>query len=715
MRFPKMRPQVAMELKVPDLAGGINLRDGLSEVLDNQLTDCKNMWWKDGLLQTRPGIEKKGGTIVEINVEKHNKFEKVKVKNFPEIKHTSNNVTYCLQVEECYIKSYFYSTTKTRLYFNWVSDSRTIGLGYFETEHKPGEFTYFVCCKNNVLYCFTNNQKIYKYDINGINNYWEELLERDCYIPTVYSHCKPVGEYGYEFEGTQIDGFNILSPYYKVVYSTVNIENTVHRMRYKLPVMLPSDASSGSYTITAEHTYFKNGWPLTTIHTVEWKGGNNTYFEDADHSNDDGLYMFVNPDFVMFSIAKYQEEGYDTPKELSESDFIEDNLVITAVSLSSEKEKAKVFNMTRCEWFGGAASGIKGGTRLFLCGNSGEEKSLVCWSGLNDPLYFSENSYFYVGDTLSAVTGFGKQSDKLIIFKENETWYTNYQQSNNTEANSLIKQSVMDYSASSVYFPLIQINANIGCGYPDTIQLCRNRLIWLGSNSKVYTLVSESQYNERNIFCVSEIVESGLKKYNNLQAIACDWNGYYCLFFGSKMYLMDYNSYGYTHISSYSKTEDANIRIPWYFWEFSEDGIPCVLNDNILFAYAELTESGYKNIKGLLSTNNKAKDIESNITTKLFDFGQPSVRKNVDKINLQLGNNGGEPITVKIITECGEENQEIFLTGNETQNYTPGYIESKAIFPCIRQTVKIGLELSSTGVLAIDGMSFKYRTTGGAR
>ena len=49
-------------------------------------------------------------------------------------------------------------------------------------------------------------------------------------------------------------------------------------------------------------------------------------------------------------------------------------------------------------------------------GNSlNKEKALVVWSGLNDPLYFSENAYFYVGDTTSKVTGFGKQSNMLVI------------------------------------------------------------------------------------------------------------------------------------------------------------------------------------------------------------------------------------------------------------------------------------------------------------
>ena len=42
-------------LSVPDLAGGINNRDGITDILDNQLNNAKNLWFKDGVLRTRPG------------------------------------------------------------------------------------------------------------------------------------------------------------------------------------------------------------------------------------------------------------------------------------------------------------------------------------------------------------------------------------------------------------------------------------------------------------------------------------------------------------------------------------------------------------------------------------------------------------------------------------------------------------------------------------
>ncbi|MBO5211098.1 MAG: hypothetical protein J6B80_04125, partial [Clostridia bacterium] len=72
-------------------------------------------------------------------------------------------------------------------------------------------------------------------------------------------------------------------------------------------------------------------------------------------------------------------------------------------------------------------------------------------------------------------------------------------------------------------------------------------------------------------------------------------------------------------------------------------------------------------------------------------------------------------ITVKVITDQSEEEHDIYLNGTQTEAYTPGYIDSKAIFPCARNVLRVGLEISSEGVVAVDGMEIKFRLLGGSR
>ena len=55
-----MRPYISdkplRNLNISAFSGGVNYRDGISHVLDSQLTDCRNVWFKNGILQTRPGM-----------------------------------------------------------------------------------------------------------------------------------------------------------------------------------------------------------------------------------------------------------------------------------------------------------------------------------------------------------------------------------------------------------------------------------------------------------------------------------------------------------------------------------------------------------------------------------------------------------------------------------------------------------------------------------
>ena len=55
MKFPMMNKQPKRVVGIPSLQGGVNLRDALNMCADNQLTDSVNMWFKDGVLKTRPG------------------------------------------------------------------------------------------------------------------------------------------------------------------------------------------------------------------------------------------------------------------------------------------------------------------------------------------------------------------------------------------------------------------------------------------------------------------------------------------------------------------------------------------------------------------------------------------------------------------------------------------------------------------------------------
>lgn len=739
MRLPILRARSSKELAVPELFGGLNKRDSVSMVNDNQLTECLNMWKNDGTLKTRPGVctdtvfeipnklepEVEGyKTFAGENVTKHNIFKdgvngKMQLCSIP-----------CKDAE---------SGNYTKIYFVFVGadniDYEALKPKEFEADNGIG--SYFIAEKDGEYYLYTNNQQIFKYaDVENNTASWERVSEEDYYVPLVLAHCKPLSNTGGVSKekvfasGTMIEGFNSIGNRYRMVYSTVDADLlsdtiTSHAMVYTLLYSTHTSKYQGKKVIAR----LSNASGTVVEHTVTLSGSSEISYE-SDYQSD-GLKMRV-----VAQVVSFLRESDGKTATVTADDFVEDNLEIEAPYITTTEEKKRVFSMTRCEWFGGDSSGLAGGTRLFLCNNRNKKlKGLVTWSGLNDPTYFPENSYFYVGNNTEKVTGFGKQQDMLVIFKERETWYTQYERNTDITAEDLINQTVVDYTSSSVYFPLTQINPNIGCPYPESVQLCRNRLVWLGYNGAVHTLVSNNQYNERSIYTVSGMVQRKLREETKGAVSSADWNGYYCLSFDNKLYLMDYNCYGFNYISSYSKTEDANIQIPWYYWELPDCEIkgksPLIsVDDNLGFVgYVEGAKVLNDEVRrsffdtSLLCDELLPNDggdkaqtpINCHFTTKLFEFGAPHVRKNVERINLQLGNNGAEPIYVSLITESGTEEQMIVLDGNEAESYSPAFIDSKAVFPCIRNVLRLGIELSCSGPMAVDGIILQYRFTGGGR
>ncbi len=735
MKFPAMNKRPRQAVVVPELSGGLNLRDSVSMINDNQLTDCKNVWFKDGVLKTRPGVRE--SILHSVDGVRNGDMRAHDIYLEKQVEKDGENMSYTV-TENCRLFSMF-DMNSNEIKFYWIGET------YFETLPVIENATenYFVAQKDNTLYCYSR-EGVSKCDYTADELKWEALGEKDYYAPTIATN---VDCYDYGFnrdndifaEGNMLESFNLLGHRYKFYASTVSksaldSEFGTHFMTYVIPF-----SKSALYLIPeileVKITYI-DGTLVTHTATIEYPGSL-TVFEEKE-TQSDGYKMKAEVNTKNKSNDIIQINFYDEENNIAvvkQEDYLLNNMEIIAPCSNDDKNPLKVMAMTRCTWFGGDSAGINGGTRLFLGGNT-EEPNLVVWSDLNKPLYFPENNYFYVGEPSSRVTAFGKQSDMLVIFKDNETYFTQYNRNTNITDDNLIDQSVIDYVGSSVYFPLTLINANIGCDCPDTVQLCRNRLVWAGSDGKIYTLVSNNQYSERNIFEIGEMIHRKLCEDKALKkAHSTDWNGYYLLQSGNRVYVLDYNSYGYQYVSSYSKTEDANLRIPWYYWEFpayygaSEQSVLAVADGKLKIVNDGIYGIFVCNISQDCATDNMLVSdppttanyklstipIDCYMQTKLFEFGAQGYRKNVDKVMLSLGNNGGEPIKVEFITDEGSEEEYITLEGEDTKAYSPGYVKSLPLNPCIRSVERFGVKLSCEGPLAVDGITLFYRVLGGVK
>lgn len=725
MKYPMINRQARREVITPPLSGGVNLRDAITEIQDNQVTDMLNMWFKSGIFRTRPNLKTKKEFC---NAKQIGAGETVNTKIWQDIIRVSQGgksemlttaVVYIPIGESC-------DRYNNYIHFYWQNAESNTEIDMLQINETVGKINFFVVEKDNYIYCFISTRQIWKLDISAQDAVWKLVDVSEYYVPQVYIHCLSDNAESPTFTGTQLEGYSLISPYYKMIYSWVGKNGgDTQKLQYKLGQTIPSDFR-GNIKVT-----YMTAAGAEYIHTVEYTGTTSYEAFPEGETPVDGLYMTVTCDYVILSASA----NSTTPATRSAGDYVEDNLEIISACPLTQAQQDKVFKMTQQIWFGGSSYGIFGGSRLFLTGSVlDSEKALIVWSGLNEPLYFGENLYSYVGNKAHKITGFGRQSEYLVIFKEKETYYSYYAANTGIDADDIISQSIVDYNANAVYFPVIALSNVIGCDLPGTIQLCRNRLVWATTEGKVYTLTNNSQYSERNIYEVSEMAERAIKAGNLSGAVAVDLDGYYLLFADKKAFLMNYNSYGYQYVSGYSKTEDANLKIPWYIWDFpvSIDSA-AVLGDTAIIRIADnktdkcaaityiLAADDFNDADNIITdyTPGSAvigiKDISSYFCTRVFDFNEPNYCKNVDRISVTLGNNANKEITATVITDAGNEQQAINLISDNIDARSAGYLTVKYIRPCIRSVTRLGLKLSAAGVLAVDRIALSYRTLGGAK
>ena len=763
--FPYIKSSPSYTLNIPELSGGMNLRDGLSHVADNQLTDAKNMWFKDGALRTRPSCR-----LFKDNYWYSNSgLDEGSTQIYSDPQHIFRR----------YNQEYNFAVVAATEFIAGVGDSSHLRFLCFTTDNvvygEPQVILYgeetldkvidnvLILEQNAVFYCFVSGHDFGGDDTEPIGLYQcdldapQRLIKMEdwqMYQPTVIINNKPSKVETDGVNGTAVYAYNILGDTYKIGCTLPEaIEGDLDTYYYTIPmpVSYSSKGSDGK-----KHFYafdYTSGKPVTAVityndgsiatHTVNIGIELPEYgFMEGNQPNGavnsvDGYKMCVRDNIICF---------YNASNKLvcpTVSATIQNNMTVTVPKMVNADGIAKIYNMRKSIWYGGTAEGLYGGTRLFLGGNTNKkDQALMIWSDLNNPLYFPEYNYAYVGNTSKALTAFGRQGETLVLLKDRELHQIPYVANVSVTVNDLMEQKIIDLASQTVAFPIYQIHGYIGCDCPDTVQLCRNRLVWANSDGKVYSLITENQFNERSVFVVSEMVENRLKDEKYLRsAHSADYDGFYCLFVGNRVYVMDYNSYGFSYVSSFSKAEDANVKIPWFYWELPQAPFIVLINeDKMVFPFGTnvIGDYGLGNIVGAYYIDGKAgKDdvisgqrtvedeyilvtteqaISSALRTKLFDFDQPSRLKSIPIVNLTFGYNYGAPIKVEFISDKQlSDEHEITIEGAEAEQYSPEYIHQCRLFPYTKGTVSFGAVISCEGELVLNSMTLQYKALGGAK
>lgn len=699
MQYPSMGKNRQYRVTIPQLNGGVNYAVPPHLIEDNQLSDVKNMWYKDGRLQTRPAISEISsiGTIYN-DVEY---YSTVKAKNKICVVSIANARTVL-------VFSFF------DLYGNHLGDVKYNYDGELPNNILVLENAWQSETHADVLFFFFADSQLHAIGVSSDGGTAKEKP----YVPTLSTGCEPSKEKEYSFvKASLLEPVNLLTDSFKCDFLT-NGEGIYYSLpKQEIPALQDGEEIvvthiCGEDNKTYTHTLTKAN-VIGTVYTESSEQGDGKLVLDRST----GIFHFTKSGTV-----------YAQPIAMTQSNM---QFVITRTSSSAAK---KICDMSIATWFGGGSTGLTGGTRLFVSGNV-EYPSLMHWSALNAPLYFPENNYAEAGDSTQAITAFGKQSELLVIFKERELYCSYYVQGSLPTAEQLQNQEVIDIEAAQALFPIYQLHPAVGCDCPDTIRLCNNRLVWFNSNMKVYGLFTTGQYSERNVRELSRPIEKKLLKLREdiaaritsndsdtvrahlMQAFATEHESNYLLHVGSDVFVMDYSSYGFTYFSSYSNDEKMAKAVAWYIWQIDGDAVPMFCSACEGYGKTLYVAKNENTYHALAWNDSEALDkgiapIRSGLCTKLFDFGYPERLKRINPFYLQVSGTKNETIKLTYFRGNGKvlDDYAPTLTGDGLEEADPIRVTPNAI-----RVREFGIGLESKGRMEIGSLTLNYSMMGTVR
>ena len=742
MIYPSMRGKQSARISIPLLSGGLNVSRQAVEINDNQLTECSNMWFNDGVLKTRPGVECNSYFVDD-------KMVNTGIK----ISYNGKRLRVYRIIEENQIYILLYDDNGTALNGKGFSVEGTVKSAVF-AGHLSASTQYIYCyysyLKDEELLCGVERFKIEKYYdvLGGLRDglFSEDIADIEYYEPTVIVN-NDFTDDG-TVTGTTFEGYNLLNGKHKILCTSKDKdENSNYLHAY-----IPSEQREG-VPITVE--FYTKKWGYQKLEVAGQDGVWNADFAPEKDGVTVTGYSYLNVRFENKShINKYGNYAQNSQLTIAAGFTTGNGEGIGAGSGSSnvivhlerkENTADKVCCNTQSIWYGGSTGGISGGSFLFM---AGAEPNKLIWSDVDNPLYFPENNYLRIGPDSEKITKLAKMGNNLVVFKEHSVYIVTCVEGEGVTVEQLTTSAVTDVTAYAATFPTANINDDIGCDLPETVQLCRNRLVWANSTGKVYQIVTHSMTSERNIYAISgnieKLIKQELKNIENpqTQASATSWQGYYLLALGGKtVFVMNYNNYGFSNIYSYSKTEDAENRIEWYKWEFVYDVVNVSnVNENVLITvrgerkYGEDSEysssvfgtfnwvcrlnelSAYDNY--LVGSHNLEKvdmlDIPCYFATKWFDFGMMDYYKSVDQVYLTAGSEKGGDITLSYITQRGTIGERTINLEAETPD-NENFIKTYRQLPMQKRLRHFGLKISSQGQFVFGGFVIKFKVMGGIK
>lgn len=280
--------------------------------------------------------------------------------------------------------------------------------------------------------------------------------------------------------------------------------------------------------------------------------------------------------------------------------------------------------------FGGEASGIFGGTRVFVTGNPKHARTY--WHsdlghGLGSGMrYFPDTCEEHLNQNNQPITAAAKMGGELVLFKQSSIFVLGYV-----------------FDGVDAFYPVRECHSAIGCDMPKSLALIDNALVFANSSSGVHMLTSTDNKSENVVKPLSANINKLLLSEPGLRdACSIDHGRYYWLCAGGRAYLWDYEQTPFYDFADYKK---AQRRLAWYRFDNIDANVLCADADTLYYG-------GKKGI--VLFCKNKSdfgRKYDAYFTTKAFDLMCPNRLKTFLKVYPSFAAQGNIKATVTISSE----------------------------------------------------------------
>lgn len=299
------------------------------------------------------------------------------------------------------------------------------------------------------------------------------------------------------------------------------------------------------------------GTPLEAVNLVNSKRknsfiGNGTatvYKLDSKDVDPSNIRVFINNSEISSGFTLNATEGTVTFTTAPANGNGVDNVVITFSKTVMEPDGSTpaADRIRKCRintWYG-----MGNDSRCFVAGNP-KFQNMDWQSGLYDPTYFPDTGYTKVGADSSAIMGYLRQYENLLIVKAD----------NEQDATVYMRTAEYDAEGRAV-FPLKQGVAGIGAVSMHAFARLRDDPLFLAKEGVFTpTLAYGSVDQQRSTQNCSHLVDARLTREPGLEnAVSAVWNDWFLLCLNGNCYVADGKQ-------KTGKSADEGFGYEWFFW-----------------------------------------------------------------------------------------------------------------------------------------------------